>query len=122
MNETSFTKGPWVIESGDEFFDGPCITSKERKGVLNLCMPSCEYFDDAEMIEQKHNTYLIAAAPEMYEMLEAVISEMFCLIDEVNDQRMSRVTNLTETPPDLHDQETLHNIQLLLAKARGEGL
>ena len=57
---------------------------------------------------------------EMYKMLETCLSEMHGLIDEVNDQRASRITSTTESEPDYHDQETLHLIQLLLAKARGE--
>ncbi|CAM0016269.1 hypothetical protein VPHK359_0081 [Vibrio phage K359] len=59
-------------------------------------------------------------ASEMYKMLETCLSEMHGLIDEVNDQRASRITSTTESEPDYHDQETLHLIQLLLAKSRGE--
>ena len=63
---------------------------------------------------------LIIAAPKMYEMLESVLSEMHMLIDEVNDQRCSHRNPMSETPPELHDGQTLHEIQLLLAEARGE--
>lgn len=68
----------------------------------------------------EYNDRVFSVHYEMREMLESVSGELAMLIDEVNDQRLSRVNSQTETPPDLHDQETLHLIQLLLAKARGE--
>lgn len=59
---------------------------------------------------------------EMYKMLESVADELYMLIDEVNDQRASRITNQTECEPDYHDMKTVHEIQCLLAEARGVGI
>lgn len=56
---------------------------------------------------------------KMYKMLESVASELYMLIDEVNDQRASRITPQTECEPDYHDMQTIHEIQCLLAEARG---
>lgn len=61
-------------------------------------------------------------AIEMYKMLESVAGELYMLIDEVNDQRASRITNQTECEPDYHDMQTVHEIQCLLAEARGVGI
>lgn len=64
--------------------------------------------------------YAMKLADEMYAMLETALSEMHSLIDEVNDQRLGHVNQFMESQPDLHDGQTLHEIQMLLAKARGE--
>lgn len=66
------------------------------------------------------DAHLIAAAPKLYEMLKNVSSELYQMIDEVNDQRLANSHPQAETPPDLVDMETLHLIELLLAEARGE--
>ena len=68
----------------------------------------------------RQRAHLIATAPEMYEMLESAKNEIYQLIDEVNDQRASKITSTTENEPDYHDQETVYLIDQLLAKARGE--
>lgn len=61
-------------------------------------------------------------AEEMYAMLGAVLCEMHNLINEVNEQRLTKINSFTETPPYLHDGQTLHEIKLLLVKAGGEQL
>jgi len=107
-----FTQGEWkIVCSDDETFmrsvcqvSGDCFINSSQKLSEDLLA-------DAR---------LIAAAPDMYRMLNSVMGEMHRLIDEVNDQRASRITSQTETEPDYHDEETLHLIQVLLAKARGE--
>lgn len=66
------------------------------------------------------NAHLIAAAPEMYEMLERVETELRHAIGEINDMRMARVCGTDLTPPDLWDAETCYDVAVLLAKARGE--
>jgi hypothetical protein len=47
-------------------------------------------------------------------MVDELSKELYLAIDEINDQRMSKVTNQTESHPDLWDQETLHRAQLIL--------
>ena len=104
MSDTKFTKGEWstdgmgIVESGTRIVCDTYVTCKEDLANANL----------------------IKASPKMYKMLESVIGELHMLIDEVNDQRASRINSQTETEPDYHDMETLHNIQVLLAEARGE--
>lgn len=114
MSEAKFTRGPWLSPKGSmtKFID-----ARIGSGMLQEV---CSVGPTQECSQQEANDHLIAAAPEMYEMLETCLSEMHGLIDEVNDQRASRITSTTESEPDYHDQETLHLIQLLLAKARGE--
>jgi hypothetical protein len=99
---SKFTKGDWVADDYGAVLSGECIV--------------CYTFT----MGANHDAHLIAAAPEMYAMLEETLSEMWMLIDEVNDQRLSHMRFDAETPPDLCDKETLHRIQALLAKARGE--
>lgn len=121
MSETKFTNGEWGLFDGDRFQKEKVITTNDRRnnGKDVICEVDV-FFDGEHGIEQEANAHLIAAAPEMYKMLENVSSELHMLIDEVNDQRASRITSQTESEPDYHDQQTLHEIQILLAKARGE--
>lgn len=130
MSEVKFTKGPWATSYREDkggMFNQDVYDSAGE----SVCTCSWYAVDNgiAEVngktyrsttTNREHNADLIAAAPEMYAMLEVCLSEMHSLIDEVNDQRASRITSTTENEPDYHDQETLQLIQLLLAKARGE--
>jgi len=51
---------------------------------------------------------------ELEAMLGSVSRELHMAIDEINSKRLNRVTPQMETPPDLWDMETLHDIQVLL--------
>ena len=127
MSETKFTKGEWAIlpiENNREYIRIRGVVLGGRYKIANVSDLK-NHHNDAEWCkidraESMANAHLIAAAPEMYAQLESVIGELFMLINEVNDQRASRINSQTETEPDYHDMETLHNIQILLAKARGE--
>ena len=116
MSETKFTKGNWYIDDSYVTF----LSIQSEKG--NIAEVDCDFSRGRIDPTNEHtaNAHLIAAAPELYAMLEAALSEMHSLINEVNGRIMSNINSLTETPPDLHDGQTLHEIQLLLAKARGE--
>ena len=119
---TEFTKGPWVIDAGEKNDRSHLITTNNRS-VINNMAPICEIETDfiGEFgVEQKANAHLIAAAPAMYAMIEMLANELYQAIDECNDQRLSHITSMTETPPDLIDMESIHLAQLLLKKARGE--
>lgn len=116
MSKAEFTKGEWFADKGD------LITTTYRS-VENNMIPICEVeveFDGAVGVEQKANARLISKAPKLYKMVETLMTELHQAIDEVNDQRCSRITPQTETPPDLWDMETLHDAQVLLAEVRGE--
>ena len=107
MSEAKFTKGEWQVVNG--IFVG---SRPHDSNILDAC---CINLDEA-----RANALLISKAPKMYEMLESVACELRMLIDEVNKQRASHINSQTETEPDYHDMETLHDIQVLLKEARGE--
>lgn len=102
--ETKFTKGEWSVVNG-------IFVDSNSGEILSACCVDAN--------EARANALLISKAPKMYKVLEDVMGELYMLIDEVNDQRASRITPQTETEPDYHDMETLHNIQVLLAEIRG---
>jgi hypothetical protein len=100
MSETKFTKGEWVADirigccavypssSTDGWEQWLCDDAKNlfyKRYHNDFMNPECKNL----AIEHVANANLIAAAPEMYAILETVLSEMYDLIDEVNDQRMS---------------------------------
>lgn len=127
MSETKFTKGPWVIKPLEE--DKEYI--RIRGGVIGGRFKIANVTDlhlhhnDAKWCKMEReesiaNANLIAKAPDMYEMLESVRNELYQLIDEVNDQRASKITSQTENEPDYHDQEMIHLIDVLLAEIRGD--
>lgn len=127
MSETKFTKGEWAIQPPEDDKEYIRIRGSVLGGRFKIAnVVNLKKHHDGLLWRQREveetiaNANLIAAAPEMYAMLETALSEMHVLIDEVNDQRMSHVNSMTETPPDLHDGQTLHEIQTILAKARGE--
>jgi hypothetical protein len=69
--QTKFTSGEWKWATGDGTEKDVCITTDERNlsGMGNIC--ELDVFFDGEFgIEQKANANLIAAAPDMYAMLE----------------------------------------------------
>lgn len=120
-NEAKFTKGEWKVHSvGSQFSVGPLSSADDQSNGMMNVVAWIEKFDYFTEKQSECNANLIAAAPEMYEMLNSARKELCTLIDEVNDQRASRITSTTETEPDYHDQETLYLIDKLLAKARGE--
>ena len=120
MSEIKFTKGDWelsldcggktLIHSNGETICEGILCSHYKKEV------------EPQRVEAMANAHLMAASPKMYEMLESVANELYMLIDEVNDQRASRITPQTECEPDYHDMQTIHEIQCLLAEARGVGI
>lgn len=110
-----FTKGKWYVEQ----VCGPSIeVTTDHWDYLNIGIVT-EGEDCCNNPEALANAHLIAAAPEMYAMIEMLANELYQAVDECNDQRLSHITSMTETPPDLIDMESIHLAQLLLKKARG---
>ena len=66
-----FTKGEWFSKDGDGFSKEVIITTDDREDCFII--PICEmdmFFDGDVGVEQAANAALIAAAPEMYNMLK----------------------------------------------------
>lgn len=65
MSETEFTKGPWVAKMNAAYFDICAPYAQLNSGLdERVCI--------GVMPDQEANAHLIAAAPEMYEMLEKI--------------------------------------------------
>ena len=105
-----FTKGPWQVWGDWAIKD--CTPAENLIGTFEPIGHSVNVAFD--------NAHLIAAAPDMYAMIDSLAKELFIAIDEVNDQRASKITNQTENEPDYMDMQTIHEAQLLLKKARGK--
>ncbi|APC46574.1 hypothetical protein [Alteromonas phage PB15] len=104
MSEAKFTKGPWYVYNNDVYLE---IVS-DKGAICDTCMSGHE-FDGGDCLEGKSakaNAHLIAAAPEMYAMLQS-IDDLFGLLDE-------------HTHPNIELDCQQHEIRKLLAKARGE--
>lgn len=92
MSEARFTKGEWVVNGGWVDCEGVPICSMGDEWVT--------YDND------KANAHLIAAAPDMYAMLEG-LDELLELLD-------------SQTHPSIELDCQQYEIRNLLAKARGE--
>ena len=112
MNDTKFTKGPWKRDKR-----GECLIGSNGNEVV---IYNCGLVGGNKTTESVANAHLIAAAPDMYAMIESLSKELQHAIDEVNGSRLMQINNQTETPPDMWDMESLHDAQALLSKARGE--
>lgn len=66
VNKPQFTPGPWVkMNAGDVFED------KAGCRLIASCFEECNT-GEMEYAEAKANALLIAAAPDMYELLETI--------------------------------------------------
>lgn len=128
MTQTKFTKGPWVvkpIEDDKEYIRvrGSVLGGKFK--IANISDLKDHHYDHDwckfDRAESLANAHLIAAAPEMYEALELACGEIYSLINDIN-KRITTENNRSYSldPPDLIDMQTCHDIQMLLAKARGK--
>jgi hypothetical protein len=63
MNNPQFTSGPWHVSENQ-----PTVVGNKEKAVCK-----CELDWDLGANERKANAALIAAAPEMYAMLERIL-------------------------------------------------
>ena len=94
MSEAKFTKGPWEL-STEPVSEHYCLTVECGKVMRVNIITRATDIKFTEGLERIANAHLIAAAPELYAMLE-ILSDEFCN-DSMQDE-----------------------IELLLAKARGE--
>lgn len=116
MSNTKWTKGAWIPYCPRELLNVGYITVENGDGELIYCIDAHK----RRLKEYTANAHLIAAAPEMYEMLESTCIELLHVISKLNDYERKDYNCGQSTPPDLTDMETCQLIQVLLAKARGE--
>lgn len=98
MSEAKFTKGPWEVEI--------CEINDSVDVVANHCDWEICGFPrmDNSII---HDAHLIAAAPEMYELLSGLYNFFDHLLDE-------------DTTLYMQARDLSYEIDALLSKARGE--
>ena len=70
MSKPKFTPGPWFVDHG--VLGKPRIFSR-ADNLIKSMVCACEH---GALSRQEHDAVLIAAAPEMYELLERIIDEM----------------------------------------------
>lgn len=107
--KTKFTKGPW--ELGEATSKHPyCIDAHCNNDGLRfeLCEVLGADYEFEACEQSKANAHLIAAAPEMYEMLERLKKECQMFYDEFGE------------PSNPDYEAAFVEINALLAKARGE--
>ena len=109
--KANFTKGPWAKDKR-----GESLVSPDGDNVI---VWSCGLSSSSKTDERVANSHLIAAGPDMYAMIELLVSELNSAIDEVNTMRDIHHMDAM-TPADHWDKESCHDGQVLLAKARGE--
>ena len=91
---TKFTKGPWVKDS-----KGECLIGAEG---YDICVWSSGLSNSHKNDERVSNAHLIAAAPDMYELLDNIrilcewghnkielADEILIKLDEIKDQLKS---------------------------------
>lgn len=96
MSEAKFTKGPWVKDYGMTLGHIKSINDAHGGLTPTVCMYSMRFINEKEM---QANAHLIAAAPEMYALLEKLVNPDNCKKDIIH---------------------IIGNAESLLAKARGE--
>lgn len=122
MKKTNFTKGPWSVYDFDDGVsvvdsNGYSHVSVECAAIkpnwdeigVNHWSESGDAHRELLLEEQYANAHLVAAAPEMYEMLNRIIA---------NYQEASSVAEL-EGYETKYEQDK-YFVESLLAKARGE--
>jgi len=98
---SKFTKGEWLIIETDYCPENE-ITTQQRinDGKISICGFD-NLFDGDFKIEQDANAHLIAAAPDMYNLLSELKEHM-------------------NSEPCANSDEWINDIDLLIKKARGE--
>ena len=97
MGEAKFTKGEWVSHDKRPYCNGFSIFAGSQYVAF--------VGDSDNVTECETNAHLIAAAPEMYEMLSSL---------------RDGIENVIESEGWYFEDATLDSIDSLLAKARGE--
>ena len=82
MRKEKFTKGPWRIEEFRDFFS-------IMAGYTEICYID----DDLNCDKVRANARLIAAAPEMYELLE-LLDNYLAIKGGFNDRMTTKISKL----------------------------
>ena len=93
MSKAKFTKGPWVA-----LFNGSYWDIGDGISEFAMSMKNKHASPPIELGRMESNAHLIASAPEMYEMLECLSSQLTSINAHI----------------------AVNDIEKLLAKARGE--
>ena len=98
---TNFTKGEWVFNNEDKYYDGCRITSECRVGMVEVCKRDSAYFDGEDLnsyeVEQNANAHLIKTSPKMYNLLHKIMldhcndSVLYTEIDELLEEARGEV-------------------------------
>lgn len=113
MSETKFTKGEWSTSSTHHGYE--VMSMSESARICNVCAPS-----HGNTPGTRANAHLIAAAPELYEMVNLLSTELLHMIRAENSRRLQGAFSTDLDEPDYLDEESVYLAQKLLAKARGE--
>lgn len=113
MSEAKFTKGPWKVNG-----DWMIIDSTGR--LIAQFEPLNDELSNGNTKESFANAALIAAAPEMYDMLQKAANELLFMIRKASSDLIQSVTSTDESEPEYYDEQTVFDMIELLAKARGE--
>lgn len=74
MNDTKYTPGPWRLLPGFQYLGRMSVTLQTGNGKLNLARIFLNGPTTRE--EGTENAHLIAAAPELYEALKELLSDI----------------------------------------------
>lgn len=103
-NKTKWTPGPWSV---DWVRTGAEVFAHDKESLMTLCRPVTEIMA---------NAHLIAAAPQLYDVLESARSEVERLATE--EARSNRWP--LPGKPQTKWKDLLSHIDSALAKARGD--
>ncbi len=124
MSETKFTPGPWGFSvDNTPFIDerSKCYIHQQEGAPYTENYSDVATTCDGELIDiQIANAHLIAAAPEMYETIDKLSTELLHMIRAENARLLQSVNSTDTDSPDYLDEESVYLARKLLAKARGE--
>ena len=108
MSEVGFTRGPWVADLGETY--RICAENGQTVAWATFVFSTPMHSGRRETKTVAANSHLIAAAPELYEALEATLEQAIgCFHNHYG-----------EDPSGTPEPEYIQKARAALAKARGE--
>jgi hypothetical protein len=114
MSEIKHTRGPWSLELDDVPYDGGFETYVVNSENGGICMMNCPK-DDMEV-----NGRLIAAAPDLYEALEALCSNPHINLGDLVYYVREREGKGWDGPAVTAWGEAVEKAKAAIKKAKGE--